>query len=34
VVRELSDDDVARLIAPGVLHYLEFAERYARLRSD
>jgi len=27
-IRELSDDDVERLIRPGVRHYLEYAETY------
>jgi carbonic anhydrase/acetyltransferase-like protein (isoleucine patch superfamily) len=33
-VRRLSDDDVARLIVPGVRHYLAFADRYAVLRAE
>jgi carbonic anhydrase/acetyltransferase-like protein (isoleucine patch superfamily) len=30
-VRELSDDDIERLIAPGVQHYLEYVESYRKL---
>jgi carbonic anhydrase/acetyltransferase-like protein (isoleucine patch superfamily) len=30
VLRQLSDEDVERLIAPGVRHYVEFAEVYRR----
>jgi carbonic anhydrase/acetyltransferase-like protein (isoleucine patch superfamily) len=34
IVRQLTDEDVARLIKPGVRHYLEFAERYASLHAE
>jgi carbonic anhydrase/acetyltransferase-like protein (isoleucine patch superfamily) len=30
-LRELTDDDVERLIRPGVRHYLEFAQAYSEL---
>jgi carbonic anhydrase/acetyltransferase-like protein (isoleucine patch superfamily) len=33
-IRRLTDEDVARLIEPGVHHYLKFAERYRSVRAE